>query len=292
MEKVELRTSFSALEVNNDDTSLRVHGIVNKPGEFSHQLGSRRRFVETIEAGVFQRAIDEADKIDFLANHDTSLLLASTTNNSLKVYEIDGEVRMEAEIAPTTYGQDIYTLMQHGLCNEMSFAFTPKKDRWEKLDDGTYKRYITDMKLFEVTVCRNGAYPQSQIAARNLEVVDDPEIPIDVLEEREEEQVQEEVVETPKQDDVLALLSEIKSNLYDVTKEVNELKEMVKVPTQEEVVEAPVVEEKVEVQVVEQKVEVQQTVEEVKVDMQKLLDLKNKILNMKGETKDEIEGNE
>lgn len=287
MEKVELRTSFSALEVNNDDTSLRVHGIVNKPNEFSHQLGSRRRFVETIEAGVFQRAIDEAEKIDFLANHDTSLLLASTTNNSLKVYEIDGEVRMEAEIAPTTYGRDIYTLMQHGLCNEMSFAFVPKKDRWEKLDDGTYKRYITDMKLFEVTVCRNGAYPQSQIAARNLEVVEDPDIPVDVLEGRDDVQVQDEVVETPKQDDVLALLSEIKSNLYDVTKEVNELKEMVKVPTQDEVIETPVVEETVEVQI-----EVQQTVEEVKVDMQKLLDLKNKILNMKGVTNDEVKGNE
>ena len=177
MKKVELRTAQFQLEAHGDE--MRVSGVVNKPNEWSHLLGTRKKFRETICEGVFEKALKRAKKVDFLADHNTHFLLASTTNGSLRVEEIQGEVRMDAVICPTSYGKDYFALMQSGLCNEMSFGFIPRKDRWQKQADGTYKRWIEDMDIIEVTACRYGAYSQSEINARGLEVVEDPDIPND-----------------------------------------------------------------------------------------------------------------
>ena len=64
MKKVELRTAQFQLEAHGDE--MRVSGVVNKPNEWSHLLGTRKKFRETICEGVFEKALKRAKKVDFL----------------------------------------------------------------------------------------------------------------------------------------------------------------------------------------------------------------------------------
>ena len=84
---------------------------------------------------------------------------------------------MTADISDTTYGRDYHTLIKDGILRNMSFGFTVDKDKWSKDKDGTYKREVNDLTLYEVSVVTNPAYPQSTISARGLNIIEDVEIP-------------------------------------------------------------------------------------------------------------------
>jgi len=184
MEKLELRFTPSNLTMNDD--GLSVEGLVNQTGAWSHTLGVRKKFKEKIMPGAFDKAIQSAPRIDFLAEHDTRQLLATTENDSLQLWEDEEGLKMKANICPTTYGKDAYQLMKSNLVNHMSFGFRATADKWKELNDGTYERTVSALDLAEVSVVRNPAYPQSSISARGIEFIEDVEIPADAEIEKEE----------------------------------------------------------------------------------------------------------
>ena len=189
--KMELRVAQSKLDVNFDG-SLTVSGYVNRTGQYSEILGVTKRFKEKISKGAFSRAIKNADKdIDFLAEHDSKKILASTRNGSLQLREDEQGLFMTATIAPTSWGKDAYTLVESRIYQNMSFGFRTIKDSWRTIENGLYERTIEELELFEVSVVKNPAYSQSTIAARSIEIVEEPEI----LEVEEKEEIQEEVKE-------------------------------------------------------------------------------------------------
>ena len=174
--KIELRKIDTKLVGSETDELLFVSGYVNKTGQWSQMLGKTTRFKERIEKGVFQRAIDEATDIAFLAEHDPQKILSSTKAGSLTLREDENGLYMEARISPTTWGRDYHQLIKDKLLEGMSFGMRVLKDNWNKLADGTYERSISQLQLFEITATRNPAYLQSQIQARSIEVVEDPKI--------------------------------------------------------------------------------------------------------------------
>ena len=195
MKNIELRMNdFNILE--NTSEGLVVSGYVNETGKQSHLLGQRKKFREVIKKGAFTRALSKGNDIHFLAEHDANKILASTRNNSLKLVEDDKGLLMTAEISDTSYGRDYHTLIKDGILRNMSFGFSVDKDKWRKLNDGTYTRDISDLTLYEVSVVTNPAYPQSSISARGLNLIEEVDIPEDVETEEsdvEEKQTQEEV---------------------------------------------------------------------------------------------------
>lgn len=182
MERLELRVMQSSIVTNDED--LIVEGLVNKTESWSHTLGVRKKFKEKICRGAFDKAIQKANRIDFLCEHDSSKLLSTTENNSLQLWEDEEGLKMRAVICPTTYGRDLYELMRSKLVNHMSFGFRVLSDKWKKLSNGTFERIVEELELLEVSAVRNPAYPQSAIAARGIELVEDVEIPDDIQEER------------------------------------------------------------------------------------------------------------
>ena len=197
MEQIELRVLDSNLTVNEEE--MIVEGLVNRTESWSHTLGHRKRFREKIEKGVFTRAIESSERIDFLGEHRTDMLLATTENGSLELWEDEEGLKMRAKIAPTSYGKDLFVLMKNKMVNHMSFGFRAISDKWNKLADGTFERSIDNLMLKEVSVVRNPAYPQSAIAARGIDVVEDVEIPAEIdVEERNDNTPQEQsVLENP-----------------------------------------------------------------------------------------------
>lgn len=254
MKKLEVRLINSSLNVEDD--SLVVEGLVNETEKWSHVLGVRKKFRERICRGAFAKAIDANPRIDFLCEHDANKLLATTENNSLQLWEDEQGLKMRAIICPTSYGKDIYELMKSNIVNHMSFGFRVLSDKWKKLSNGIHERTVEELELLEVSVVRNPAYPQSAIAARGMELVEDVDIP-DCIED--EERTEQDMNETIAQE-----LRTLISKVEELANEVKNLK------ANEEIVEEVETKKEVE-EIVEETVEetekeetAEETTEEVK----------------------------
>ncbi|MCX2828365.1 phage major capsid protein [Bacillus pseudomycoides] len=173
--KMELRTTNHELLKSNGE--LVVEGYVNKPGSLSQLLGTAKRFKEKIEPGAFKRAIEKRTReIEFLAEHDQKLVLASTRNGSLELREDEQGLFMSAKISPTSYGQDYFTLISDGLIQSMSFGFRAIKDSWKR-ENGINIRTVHELELFEVSAVKEPAYLQSVISARRINLIEDLDVP-------------------------------------------------------------------------------------------------------------------
>ncbi|WP_242247400.1 phage major capsid protein [Bacillus cereus group sp. BfR-BA-01523] len=175
MKTMELRSNKVALTSNSE--GLIVFGYVNKPGALSEVLGTTKKFREKIAPGAFKRAIEKRSKdIDFLVEHDAKQVLASTRNESLTLRESEEGLYMEAKISQTSYGKDYYQLISDGLIRNMSFGFSALKDSWQQVG-GMMIRTIEELELFEISAVRNPAYSQSSLAARDINLIEEIDVP-------------------------------------------------------------------------------------------------------------------
>lgn len=173
MNKFEMRKDISLNNVTeNADGSLTVSGYVNETNKWSQTLGNVNRFIEKILPGTFTRALERAQNVEFLFEHDSKQILADMKTGDLTLREDDKGLYMEAKILPTTDGKDAYTKIKHGYVEHMSFGMKVLKDKLTKRADGIYERIISDLELFEVSAVRNPAYVQSTIQARSIEIIE------------------------------------------------------------------------------------------------------------------------
>lgn len=172
----------------NDEGDMIVSGYVNETETLSQELGMTKRFVEKISKGAFQKALSEATgDIDFLAEHDSSTVLASTKNGTLELIEDDKGLLMRAKIINTSTGRDWYEMIRSGLITNMSFGFRAIKDTWKSVTQGLSERTISELELYEVSAVRNPAYAQSSISSRGIDMSDE-EVPDNIEEETNMEQ--------------------------------------------------------------------------------------------------------
>ncbi len=138
----------------------------------------KETFIGFDERGFFEsidpHAFDNADMSDVCLryNHsDNFMIMARTRNKSLRLTVDDTGLRMDSDLIPTSFNKDMYLATRAGLLTEGSFAFTVKKDDKEKRADGYIHRRILEVgKLFDVSICDNGAYgDKTAIYARSLE---------------------------------------------------------------------------------------------------------------------------
>lgn len=170
-----------------ENGNLSVSGYVNITGSQSRVLGgNEQKFVETIAKGAFSKALANATRdIDFLAEHNTKLILASTRNGSLSLKEDSKGLFMSAEITATSWGTDYFKLIDSGILKNMSFGFRTIKDDWRVGKDGIYQRTVYELELIEVSVVREPAYLDSSISSRSEELTEE-NIPLKVQKEKKQ----------------------------------------------------------------------------------------------------------
>lgn len=208
-----------------DDGTFKVSGYVNQTEQYSQVLGYTKRFKEMIKKGCFQRAIQNAKwDIDFLCEHDNSKILSSTRNGSLILREDDIGLYMEATIEKTSYGVDAYTLIKSGIFRNMSFGFKVVKDNWRMLEPNLYERVVEEMELYEVSVVKEPAYQQSTIAARGIDIVEDVDIPEEVIKEGELMEELRKLIESMDEE-----IKSLKDELKEVRSELEAYKETAKI---------------------------------------------------------------
>jgi uncharacterized protein len=152
---------------NGDPESLfSVSGQAIVFNRYSLDLGG---FKEEIDPGAVRDAM-EAEDADYhlLWDHDTTLVLARNRNGTLSAEIADEGVDFWGRVAKTSYAADLRVLMDREDVDECSFAFTiaPGGEEWRMEDDGSIVRRVTKIeRLWDLTICARGAYPQTHSAS-------------------------------------------------------------------------------------------------------------------------------
>lgn len=150
-------------------------------------------FIERIDP----HALDDADLKDvrLFVNHDTNkIALARSKNgneNSTMSFTIDEEglhMRALLDIENNAEAKALYSAIQRGDMDGMSFMFRIKTQDWKDIDSKTPTRIIKSISIVhEVSVVNFPAYPQTSVNARS----NGEETPTSPLEEAREQYAKE-----------------------------------------------------------------------------------------------------
>ena len=144
--KIETRIFANDFEVRETSDGMTLSGYAAVFNSASEPLP----FIERIAPGAFKRSLSSRNDIKLLWNHDSSVVLGSTRAGTLRLYEDEKGLRVEADLPDTQAGRDAKVLIQRGDVTGFSFGFTvpANGDRWN--DEGT-ERTLTSVRLLEVS---------------------------------------------------------------------------------------------------------------------------------------------
>lgn len=162
MKKTERRTfTVRNIEARQaDDGTMRMAGYAAVFNDPSLPLP----FIERIAPGAFTKTLQETPDVRLLANHE-GLPMARTKNGTMRLSEDETGLYFEAELANTQEARDLYTLVERGDVDQMSFAFRVIRQNWSK--DRT-ERTLTEVSLADgdVSLVTYPAYPTTSVEAR------------------------------------------------------------------------------------------------------------------------------
>ncbi|EJT5930500.1 HK97 family phage prohead protease [Clostridium perfringens] len=157
------------VEIRNN--SIIIDGYVNAVARDSRLIPDvKGSFREQIVPKAFQRALEKAENVDILLNHDKNRKLGSTAEGTLELFEDNIGLRAIATITDAE-------VIEKAKKNELrgwSFGFYSVKDRWEDIEEGVQRRYVEDLELTEVSIVDNTkvpAYSATSIETRANEEV-------------------------------------------------------------------------------------------------------------------------
>ena len=162
MKEIERRT-FTVRNIETrqaEDGAMRLSGYAAVFNDPSVPLP----FSERIAPGAFRKTLSETPDVRLLINHE-GLPLARTKNGTLTLSEDEVGLRFDADLPDTTEARDLWTLIQRGDVDQMSFAFRVIRQKWSS--DRT-ERTLTEVSLADgdVSVVTYPAYPTTTVEAR------------------------------------------------------------------------------------------------------------------------------
>lgn len=160
--KIERRT-FTIKNVEarqTEDGTMRLSGYAAVFNNDSVPLP----FVERIAPGAFRKTLAETPDVRLLINHE-GLPLARTKNRTLRLTEDDTGLFMDADLPDTQAARDLYTLVERGDVDQMSFAFRVIR---QKYNEDRTERTLIELSLADgdVSVVTYPAYPTTSVEAR------------------------------------------------------------------------------------------------------------------------------
>ena len=155
------------IRAESEGENRRIVGYAALFNSRSEDLGG---FVEVIAPGAFAKALAKSD-IRALFNHDPNLVLGRMKAGTLRVSEDEHGLHIENDLPDTSVARDLLENMRLGNVDQMSFAFSVRKEgqEWEERD-GQLLRTITEVEqLFDVSPVTYPAYADTTVAVRSLE---------------------------------------------------------------------------------------------------------------------------
>lgn len=153
------QVEFTESGAGDGQKTVRGHAAVYD--RLSHDLGG---FKTRIAKGAFTKVLDENPDVHLVWDHDTRYVLARTKNKTLELRDDPMGLHMWARMAGTSYATDLAVLMERGDIDQMSFACTIESDEWVENDAGIVRTILEVGELYDVTICAQGAFPQTDSA--------------------------------------------------------------------------------------------------------------------------------
>lgn len=154
------------IRVNKD--SVEIDGYVNAVERLSKPLSDRLgKFVERVKAGAFKRALERADDVRILLNHDWNKDLGGTKDGNLELYEDAIGLHARATITD----KDVVEQARRGDLVGWSFGFTDR-DVEQGEENGLTVRNVKDLNLYEVSLINRSkvpAYDGTLVAVRSAD---------------------------------------------------------------------------------------------------------------------------
>ena len=195
-EKNDVRSSVNEKEVRHftlSDIEIREEGenkvVVGYGSVFNSLSNNLGGFREIISPRAFEGRLE--DDVRFLFNHDANLVLARTTNNTLRLRVDEKGLRYEAVMPNTSTARDLMELMNNGTINQSSFAFVVEDDEWEQTSDGTVRTINKVSRLYDVSAVTYPAYEDATVALRSMETWKKDFLASQVEKEKEENKREE-----------------------------------------------------------------------------------------------------
>ena len=153
---------------NNEDGSYKIGGYINVTNRESETLYNKKNgkyFKEIMTSGVFEDALERAEEIPLLLEHNWDEKLASTSLGDLKLREDNIGLRFEATIKD----ESLYQKIKAGIINSCSFGFKVLRERVECINSKLDRRFVDAIELLEVSLVKNPAYVGSLCESRSYE---------------------------------------------------------------------------------------------------------------------------
>lgn len=171
-DKVELRAFTFEVRAEQDEKHGNI--LTGRPIVYE-QKTDLGWYDEIIERGAL--ADTDLRDVRFLVNHNTDMIpLARSRNNnanSTMQMSIDDEgmlIRVDLDIENNSEAKNLYSAVERGDIDGMSFMFTVDGDKWDDVESEHPTRTITDIgKVMEVSAVTFPAYEQTSISARGLD---------------------------------------------------------------------------------------------------------------------------
>lgn len=126
----------------------------------SHDLGG---FRTEIDPAFFDEILATDPDVHLVRDHNMLYVLGRTRNESLKLSVVDEGLSVWAMFPKTRVAEDTAAEMADGYVDQMSFACEIGEDVWYEDADGTIVRRLLNCSgLFDVTICAQGAFPQTE----------------------------------------------------------------------------------------------------------------------------------
>lgn len=135
------------IEIRND--SVLLDGYVNAVCRDSRPIITPHgKCVEQIEARAFQRALEKAENVELLLNHDAKRNLGSIKSGNLELFEDNIGLRAIATITD----QEVIQKAREKRLKGWSFGMYVNNDELEPRADQIPRRHVKDLDLFEVSI--------------------------------------------------------------------------------------------------------------------------------------------
>lgn len=186
MNDKETRLAEMRVEETEDKMILEGYAIVF---DQETMIGDEERgFKEVISRDSLSKT--NMKDVPMKYNHmDSFLILARTKNKSLSLSVDEHGLKVRAELLNTTTNADVYKMVKAGLLDKMSFAFTVKKQSWDRNSKIPLRRIEEIDRLFDVSVVDLPAYEGTSIYSRSLDLVETELKAMDLAKREEEAKV-------------------------------------------------------------------------------------------------------
>lgn len=192
------------MNIRISDDTVEIDGYVNAVERLSKPLNDRLgKFIERVKKGAFRKALERADDVRILLNHNWKRDLGGTKEGTLKLNEDSIGLHARAIIKD----KEVAEMARNGDLVGWSFGFTDR-DVEKGEENGLTVRNVKDLDLYEVSLISRGkvpAYDGTIIAVRTaddkvINIADITESDANIRATKDETETNEDNKPTPKVD--------------------------------------------------------------------------------------------